>query len=511
MKILKYLIGIVLLILTIFVIFAAIVIYSFKNGGMPEKPFNTSQVLDSLGLSNKKYYEFGEYRIYPTEKAVLVYQNEYSPCYIDTLINFDSTTLVFYGNTFGFEEHLDGLIDYNTLKVLDYNIDKDYSWSICKDRNTIYKGLSGDKIDISGFKCINDWIYLDNDDEIYYLTTTGDLSKMDIYDQRPHIPSLEYIGDGCFYNKDGLYELQRQYNYKDERNIWFNAVPVRIEESKGKNIRPFVTPLYFTYGSNVYLRQSRLGWGEQNFQKLEINGTNLKEFILSDSYHFSYILTDGKNSYVFPDKIQNKINTNSISEWKQLSRDNQRFTYDEKANILYYASNNIPDIGRSISGALICIGDKFWLINFSGYDNEKGKMISLDKVMIDAGKGYEELDISNYKYIDADLYLYKDTLYGNRCTPVNESTDLELRNFYPIQHNYISTQYFTDGKVLYYNDEMYRYTLPRESLIPLHVIKDVDFNSLKVISKTMLIDKNNIYIGLTIIPIDSLGVKVKVY
>lgn len=508
MKILKYLIGIVLLILTVFVIFVLVAIYSFKNGGRWHGPFNTVQVLDSLGLSHKKYYELGEYRIYPAEKTILVYRNEYSPCYIDTLINFDSTMLAFLGNTCEFKERLDSCVDYNSLKVLYYDIDKDYSRSIYKDRNAIY-GLA-EKIDISGLKCINDWIYLNNDNEIFYLTKSGEFSQMDIYDQRPYLPDLKYLVDRCFYNKDGLYQLQKQYNYKDERNVWF-TVPVKIDDSQGKNIIPIIKPFYFTYGANVYLRQLRIGRDEQNFQKLDMDVAKLKEFILSDSYHYTFILTDGKTTYVYPERFRNKINTSSISQWKQLSRDSQRFQYDEKANVLYYASNNIADIGKPVSGALICIGNDFWLINFSGYDEEKGKMISLNKVMIDAGGGYEELDIDNYKYIDSDLYLYKGTLYGNRCTPIPKSEGLELANFYPIQHNYASTRYFTDGKVLFYNDEIYPFTIPSGISISTHIIKDVDFNSLKVVNKTMLIDKNNIYNGLTVIPIDSLGVKVRVY
>lgn len=507
----KYLIGFILLVLVIFIIFAAIVIYSFKYGDIPEKPFDTEYVLDSLKLTDKKYYQLGGYRIYPGEKTVLVYSDNYSPCYIDTLINFDSTALVFYGNKLDFKEHLDSLIDYNTLKVLHYEIGKEYYYpSVCKDKNYIYIDLQ-EKEDISGYKNLNDCIYLNNDNEIFYLTKSGDLGKMDIHNEKPYLTDLEYLSDGCFYNKDGLFELQRQYNYEDERNVWF-TVPVKVKSSNGRKIIPDIKRFYFTYGNDVYLRGNNTGRCRQEFQKLDLDAIHVKQFMLSE-FDCSFILTDGKKSYIYPEKIRNKINTGSIARWIQLSDDNIRFRYEKKTNTLYYALNKNSESGQftSMHGALFHIDGNFWIISMSGKEEGKGNMFSLDKVMINAGNGYEELDINNYRYISDDLYIYKGILYGNLCQTIDSYKELDLPNLKPLKHNDVSSCYYTDNKLLFYHNPGYERQRAQDGTIYPHIVENVDFSSLKVVTERMLIDKNNIYNGAIVIPIDSLGVKVEVY
>jgi len=478
--------------------------------------------MDELELQDKKYYKLGNYRIYPDRKIILTCYNSTSDiqashwegCYQDSLINFDSTALVFYGNSFDFKEHFDSLIDYNTLKVLHYDIEKNHARTMCKDKNSIYNnGLTGDKIDISDYKCINDWIYLDNEDDIFFMTQEGIFSKMNIYDEKPHLSDIEFLPDNYFFNKDGLNTFKRQYNYKDERNIWFNSVPVRIEENNGEKITPTVRRHYFIYGSNVYLRQIGEGYKKQESRRLFMDVTHLKEFILSENFYQSYILSDGKDTYIFPEKIQDKINVSSLSRWIQLSRDFQRFTYEKKSNTLYFAldNNSVSGDWEAMYGTLISIDRNFWFINFSGYEDDKGNMFSLDKIMIRGINGYEELDIDNYKYIDRDLYTYNGVLYENLCREVEGYKMLDLSNIHPVKHNDIPTNYYSDGKVLFYHDQDYGRQVTQDGTLYPPIIENVDFSSLKVVTQRMLVDKDNIYDGAIVIPIDSLGVKVKVY
>ncbi len=492
----KYFIGCAISLLAITIMLAAIVIYFFRSGDPGREYFDNSHILDSLNLSNEKYYELGGYLIYPAKKTVLVYRNNYTPCYIDTLVNFDFTVLVFYGNTIDFKEHLDSSIDYNTLKILHYNIGEDNRVSVCKDKNAVYKnGLtSNDKQDISALNTINDWIYQNDDDEIYYLTKNGELPRMQILDQKPYLPDLEYLSDRCFFNKDGLYQLQEQY-YRGERFF----PPVKIESSGGRKITPIMRKFYFIYDRSVYLLEDNSKWDKLEFQKLDLDATHLKEFIISD-YDHSFILSDGKNTYVFPEKIRKKINTNSISRWIQLSDDKLDFWYKKRTNTLYYALNKNSESGESISmhGALINIDGNFWFINMPPNEEGKGEMFSVDKVMINTGNNYdyEELDIDSYRHISGDLYIYKGVLYRNLCQRIDGYKDLDLSNLHPLMHNGTSTEYYTDGKSLLYQN---------------HIIKNVDLASLKVITERMLIDNHNIYGGTTVIPRDSLGVKVEVY
>jgi len=492
----KYFIGCAISLLAIVIILAAIVIYFFRSGDPGRGCVDNSIILDSLNLSNEKYYELGGYRIYPAKRAILVYPDDCIPCYIDTSINFDSTALVFYGNTIDFKEHLDSAIDYNTLKVLYYSIGENNNTSVCKDKYTVYKnGLSrSGKQDISALNCINDWIYLDEEGEIYYLAKSGELSKMHIYEQKPYLPDLEYLLDGCFLNKDGLYQLQKKYYRGDP----FYA-PVKIESSGGRKITPIMRKFYFIYDRSVYLLEDNSKWDKLEFQKLDLDATQLKEFIISD-YDHSFILSDGKKTYVFPEKIRNKVNTNSISRWIQLSDNKLVFWYKKRTNTLYYALNKNSESGESISmhGALINIDGNFWFINMPTNEEGKGEMFSVDKVMINTGNNYdyEELDIDSYRHISGDLYIYKGVLYRNLCQRIDGYKDLDLSNLHPLMHNGTSTEYYTDGKSLLYQN---------------HIIKNVDLASLKVITERMLIDNHNIYGGTTVIPRDSLGVKVEVY
>lgn len=472
-------------------------------------------VLDSLQLTDKKYFCIGDYNIYPHEKRIIVTYcsshgetgNSWEGVYLDTVVNFDSTTLVFVGEKYDFEEHINVDLDVKSLKLLDYNVDdsSNFIGNFFADNNQIYVvyGRGGiDTINIGDMKKINDWLY-EKDDNLYFLSLMSSSITLCLVDKenfKVDIKTLKHVTDNCFTDKNGFYRFEMKRNL--ELGVYI-FTSVKLEDAISENPDIKIGRFYIVYGNSVYSRETSDWFYEKKMRmrKLNLNGDNLKEYPIYDFYDYVSIITDGKNAYRFVKQksILEEVKINGIENWKQLTSNSQRFSYIERKSELYFGQmKHMHDLSGM---TLFYDGNCFILLG-------KEKEILPQKVFIN---GREKLDIDNFKYIGGDLYTYKNVLYNNFTAKINWGDSVNIDSLKPVQYRGYSTHYFTDGSQLFYNGRVRDYTGRLSTFeVAESDIKPVDFESLMVVNRRMLVDKNNIYIEGEIIPQDSLGVKIKV-
>ncbi|MDR2204900.1 MAG: hypothetical protein LBE36_01905 [Flavobacteriaceae bacterium] len=498
----------------------------------------------SNGQTPDKTYELDRYLINPSKKTVSVQQEfheyrddglhawgvRYVP---DSTINYDKTTLFVIGNQFVFKEHIPQNwaflqeSDLKTLRII--RIDFEYNTSLCRDKNFLYRNSIGfggrfgwQFIDLSGYETINDFIYKKNN-ELYFLTKDFKLKK--IGNIKLHIPTLTHVMGNYFTDKNGLYLLggyhiltQKLILGKQEKADSIYDKSIRLEKIGNKKITPIIKRDYFIYGDKVYAS----GYFNEN-KPLPINVEKMKEFEFKNSYsgnQTTFFLAD--DTHVFAIKIHpwhdfldNDFFDKNVNEWQVISAGDIGIYKEDDGKTLYFQSGIKQGKPMEYAGILIQKQNEFYTID----TREKGSVQKFNQVFIfnfDTQQ-YETLDLSQYRYLAENLWIYKNRLYVNGL-PTKEKINIENLHF--IAHHNIKTNFLTDDQSLIYVGEGEYGTLGeggnKVSVFGKRIVSEVDFSTLKVITADILTDKDNIYIGnrgkgINVVPIKALELDVKIF
>ena len=149
--------------------------------------------------------------------------------------------------------------------------------------------------------------------------------------------------------------------------------------------------------------------------------------------------------------------------------------------------------------------------------NKTGQAVKYDNVMIYniEKKGYEPIELEHFRRITSNYHIYKNQIYSSRSQPVE--TELDMQKLQAVRLNGRATNFYTDETFLV-GSNLGRMTVEQrgkqEWLKSENLFRDVDWESLQVVSEKMMVDKNNIYqvvqSTFEIIPIKDLGLDVKV-
>lgn len=486
--------------------------------------------------NNDKIYILGDYQINPAKKQVGRYTMiggvtwdgfEYRP---DERINYDSTTLFFLGNHFFFKEDIQLFpeLDLNTFRIIRSELNRDESGDrhrlLARDKNYLYKGLptknvfgNYDTINISDYEIINDYIYKKNGElysisgEVRWIDRDFKLRKVEgvTLDES----TLTHIMGNFFADKNGLYLLYEK--------------SVQLEESNGKMITPIIKRNYFIYGDKVY-SGSRVA--------LPLNANKIKELDVSESeYYIRYpvsfladddntcatgcsecqytVLKFGKEHYNW--ESDDNFFKENVNLWQIISPSSGiKFIIDDDGKTYYLPSAVKRFVGSIREPVLVKTPNGFYTFSTRGRFLQKINQVFIFNFDT---QEYEELDVSQYRYLSRTFKIYKNRLYGTDGYTVEESVDVENLHFITLRN--VKTNYLTDGKSLIYTRSGSTRTRGKDGktmqVLGEQIISGVDFPTLKVVTADVLIDKNNIYNGkydgIGVIPIKALGLDVKIF
>ena len=499
-------------------------------------------------------YLLGGYLINPAKKQVSVYKRTggtevmpdgsvmhwdgytYTP---DKTIKYNRTTLFIIGNHVFFKEKFKFFpkLDLNSLRIIRSD-DDDYL--LCRDKNYIYQDAIGEYvyddekekiywnskeiIKYSGYKAINDYIYQKKDS--LYVLLKQNFKLVKIEGVTLDIPTLQHLTDNFFADKNGLHLLG--FDFLDSNGGWSFDQSIQLEKSNGKTITPIIKRNYFIYDDKVY---SSL-WNNNacNNKPLPLNADRIKELEI-DNYYQICFLADDNHTYEtkqndgysaekfytesFNRRYDNDFFKQNVNQWQIITARDMNFIQGDDRKTLYFPSEMKPPGKQLQDYILIKTPDGFYIFR----ESNGSALQKINQVFIfnfDT-KEYEELDASQYRYFSDALRIYKNRVYGDDGLPVKEPIDAE--NLHCITHHDVKTNYLTDGKLLIYTGRMGGFTMEGEGsntmqVLGKRIISGVDFSTLKVVTKDILIDKEYIYNGdsdgIGAIPIKALNLNVKI-
>ena len=437
---------------------------------------------------------------------------EYVPC---EEIDFKTTSLIFMGSRIMFKEFLPELpANTSSLKVIYQSIgyDNDYTVILSPSENVVYTKLDNGviiKTGISGYTYIGQMIFK-NSGRLFFLPV-GDRFLQEItipIDEASlqHIYSNSYIG-GFYTDKNGLYYFQN------------NGRQQQLESSNGKPAQAVLHPGYFIYGDVAYPYGRNFGEsdGSRTRKDMRLNANELKfildKYLGDNNKMFDLPLSSTTNitSTSLADIIQQGRPQEPLSEWNWfdsfvVGRDNL------KGNKVYY-----PDRSMNMSGSshyLIKTPSGFYGVN----RNKISRAVKYDDVMIYniEKEDYEPIEVEHFRRLTTNYHIYKNQMYDSRSQPVE--TELNLQKLQPIRLNGRATNFYTDGTFLVGGYNLGKMAIEKRGKQEWRkferLFRDVDWESLQVVSEKMMVDKNNIYqvvqSTFEIIPIKDLGLDVKV-
>lgn len=495
-------------------------------------------------------YDLGNYQIDTENKTISVLSafirsngnitsrgQEYIP---DSSIDFDHTTLYILGNQFVPKEHIYKYLpeqaDLSTFRVLEIHLNQ-YGKSICRDKNFLYRNSLGtayaskwESIDLSGYQTINAFIY-EKDKELYFLSKDFSLDK--IKDIRLHIPTVKHIAGNYFTDKNGLYLLggYRTQAYDALNKQWINTFrngSIILDQPKGKNIKPDIYKDYFVYNNKVYAsgyfdENKPLPLDAQHIKAIDVNhirnSGNDKTNLLADASHT--LVSDINGGYVpLASKYgqlwftKNEFFQKDVDQWQLITPNIYK---EEDGTSLYIPSAIKPATNKGYMGILIRKQNDFYTFTLNENDAlKKFKQVSIFNYDTHA---YEAIDITRYRYLAKDIWIYKGRLYvTNSGLPVKEAIETKNLDFLTLRDE--PTNYLISGSTLIYIGNVQESgSLDKDGIkmqtMSHRIAAGVDLPSLKIISADLLIDKNNLYkgnyTGLKVIPIAALKVHLKAF
>ena len=439
---------------------------------------------------------------------------KYVPC---KEIDFKTTSLIFMGSSIMFKEFLPKLpTNVSSLKIIYQSIgyDNDYTIMLSPSESAVYIKYNNGYItkkDISGYTYIGQLIFKNKAGKLFFLPV-GDSSLREITipvdeSSLQHVISNSYIGS--FYtDKNGLY-------YFSDR-----GQQQQLESSNGKPIQAVLHPGYFIYGDAAYPYGNNFGEidGSRTRKDMRLNTNELKITLgnyLGDNsklFHLPSSFNTNITSASLTDIIQQGRPQEPLNEWNWfdffvVAKDNL------KGNKVYY-----PDKNMNMSGSshyLIKTPSGFYGVN----RNKVSQVVKYDNVMIYniEKDGYEPIEVEHFRRLTTNYHIYKNQMYDSRSHPV-ETAELDIQKLQAIHLNGRATNFYTDGTFLIGGYNLGRMTIEKRGKQEWrkfeNLFRDVDWESLQVVSENVMVDKDNIYQVnsslLEIIPIKDLGLDVRV-
>lgn len=434
----------------------------------------------------------------------------------DTKIVYDETFMAILAGEIYFKEDLPKVYDLNSIKLLS-NFSNDYTYM--RDKNYIYKTSRQDIVSttkIHGLKIINDFLYGRQGNLLFYDNTNviepSGLNKIvnsDILD----LNTIKHIHGNYFYDKNGLYF----FKLKISEN---SRLAHKIEEGGNAAAHWHAQGNYITYGESVYYYNPR------EIQKLNLNKDKIKYFEMG--YYGGYpraILADDKQFYFtyYGDlrdagKLPQEFFRKDMNRWQIIFPETYQLITSDNYKTIHLPGGGNDFGGVMIDRTLVHTPDGFYTFDI---DNPAETIVKADKVFIFNydRKKYEELEPAKYRFLSADMYIYKERLHTH-FAPVEEDINTSALKF--VATDGVKTNFFYDGKSLIHNGSertgiSYRGEGSKmRILLSESMAAGVDITTLRVVSKNMLIDKNNIYTiiaggYLQTVPVKELGFSVKVF
>ena len=470
-----------------------------------------------------RIFEIAEFQIAPDEQVVYYREGRtftfadgghgHGYVYVpDKNIDFNLTSLIFMGQIITFKEYFPILTtDISSLKIIQQSIGYNNNQTIVLSplENKIYIVYNNGVVsprNISGYTHIRQLIFKDEDGSLRFVNFRGG-HDMPVITKPVDEASIQHVFENYYTDKDGLYYFDTASAMDFRGRFGINVR--KLESSDGKPVEVVLHQHFFVYGDTVYPYNAPI----EETMRLNINELNLitigsKKYIRDRNNLFR--LGD-LTPVSLTDIIQHGTPPEEpVSEWKYfgtiaVGRESL------KENTLYYTTLNSSGTPHS----LIKTPSGFYGISIN-----RPEVIKFDNVMIYniEKDDYESIEVEQFRELTINYYVYKNQMYYTRRSYPVES-ELNIQKLQAICLNGKATQFYTDGTFLVggYNfahgkSEQRGEQTWRTFENPL--FRDVDWESLQVVSETIMVDKNTIYqvegSVLQIIPIKDLNLDVKV-
>ena len=440
---------------------------------------------------------------------------QYQPWYdnYEDYRNFDkSNSLIFMGRIITNTEFFPiPATDISSLKIIHQSIGYSYNLTnvLSPLENKVYNvydnGVAS-PMDISGYTHIRQLIFKNKNGQLFFIPVG--YSRLCEISIPVDEASLKQVFYNYYTDKNGLYFFDSFRNWQ------------QLESSNGGTVQPVLHDRYLVYGDVAYPYGHPLG-GDKTQKDLRLNANELS---LIKTVYGQY-LGDKNKLFVLPpafmntaiasitpaNLVQEGTPSEPVSEWKFF--DIITVGGNLKENTLYYSSKKIYAGGggyysliKTPSGFYGVTGSSAWL-----------KAVKFDNIMIyNVGKDdYEPIEIEQFRRLTDNFYIYKNQMYCTNSYPVE--TELNIQKLHAICLNGRATEFYTDGTFLLggYNlskikteqkgeQTWYKFEEP--------LFRDVDWESLQVVSEKVMVDKYNIYkvagTVLQVTPIKEMGLDV---
>jgi hypothetical protein len=448
---------------------------------------------------------------------------EWVPC---TDIDFKTTTLVFMGSNIGFKKFFTLLpTDISSSRIIYQSIgyDNDFTVILSPLENAVYttSGRGGiTRMDISGYTYIGQLIFKNKAGKLFFFHVSDRIMN------EITIPvdetSLQHIfsnnSSGAYYtDKNGLYFFPHGGTITSALGNGYRRPQQQLESSNGKPVQAVLHDRYFIYGDAAY----PYGEGglevhlDMKVQRLNANKLNILNLN-------NYYITDDDKSFVLPSSRTTLLTSASPADAIQQGRPQEPFSEwnlfdffvvnreNLKNNTVYY-----PTKGMNMSGSshyLIKTPSGFYGIN----RNYIQEAVKYDNVMIYniEIEDYEPIEVEHFRRLTGHFHIYKNRMYYTNSEPIE--TELDIQKLQAISLNGRNTEFYTDGTFLVGGYNLSRMVVEQRGKQEWRrfekLFRDVDWESLQIVSEKVMIDKNNIYKTdnsfLEIIPIKELGLEV---
>src|SRR5690554_2759456 len=478
-------------------------------------------------------YYIGEYRINPKQKKISkgaitggVDYEGYG--YFEVRdVNFETTSLIFLGNSLFFKEHLPPDIDWETVEI----ITSGQHFEIFKDKNKIYFSSEYRKsfeIDISEYKVLNNGFYLDKNNEVrgLYFRDRFEFYRV-ITDEKINFETLRKLTASYYYDKNGLYFVTRKYDRERREDTY---ALTKVCSSNGKDIKPIVKKKYLIYDKSVYSIEKPL--------KLDLDVNKIveltKEYFPND---FSF-LTDGKNMYRATSggydtiskrekesKLSGRLYLNEIFfsgiDIEYVFSERLQFCQKNSSDIIFFNDNisyckeqisKIVSKNTTTGGRLIKTSKGYYLLPMDT-NFKKAKKINNVYIYNPDTQKEEIFELDKFKYLKDGFFVYKNIFYWGKYMVLTDDFNIDKLGLVP------NTNYFTDGKNLFnsYSIQGFRHidTLKGKVILDKRSLMLNNISDIKRINENLLIVDDSIIASSTNkgipIPIKKLGIDVKIY
>ena len=430
-------------------------------------------------------------------------------------IDFNTTSLIFAGNIIRFKESFPIPAEYiPSLKVIRNSIsyDNNYTTMLSPLENARYEKYSNgyiDRFDISGYTYIGQMIFKNKDGELFYRYDGSGLHKITIPLDEASLQfvfSHDYVG--AFYtDKNGLYFL-----HKDRESL-------QLESSNGKSVEAVAHERYLIYGDAAYPYGDN--FYERDRKAMRLNENELYVFPINWGEQY---LGDNNKLFVLPSSFNTRVTSTSLDKIIQKGRPPEPVSEwnwfdffvvgsgNLKNNTVYYPGKDMGIIGSYYH--LIKTSSGFYGVTGSSMTR---RAVKFDNVMIfNIEKGdYEPIEVEHFRRLTIHFHIYKNQMYYADSEPVE--AEIDLQKLQEIRLHGKATNFYTDGTFLVGGYNLGNMTTERRKGIEWRkfrdpLFRDVDWESLQIVSENVMVDKNNIYqvenSVLEIIPIKDLGLNV---